>query len=184
MPFATQIDRSGRLLVRRRFAVFPLLLLVSWVAMTFTHELGHVVGGWVGGATLTDFDLVPWRMPYSLHAPDPMPLLTLWAGPTLGVLIPTLLALALRQRWAWFVADFCMVANGGYLALAWISGDRYLDTARLLDAGAHPATITLYCMVTIGIGYVRFRSDCGRYLRPSEPPENAAAGAAGAVAEQ
>lgn len=139
--------------------MFALLLLVSWVTMVTTHEIGHLVGGWAGGGTLTDYDLAPWRLPYSLHSPDPKPLLTLWAGPVLGVLVPLALALAIRQRWSWFVADFCLLANGCYLALAWLSGDPHLDTPRLLNAGAHPVTVAIYCGLTIAIGYVRFRSD-------------------------
>lgn len=142
-----------------------MLILVAWVVMTFTHEIGHVVGGWVGGAKLTDLDLAPWRMPYSLHSPDPHPLLTLWSGPLLGVLIPLSIAPLIRHRWAWFVADFCLLANGAYLALAWIAGDRFLDTPRLLQAGSHPITIALYCLITIGFGYTRFRNDCAAVLR-------------------
>ncbi|WP_237607483.1 hypothetical protein [Roseimaritima sediminicola] len=145
------------------------MLVVSWVVMAFTHEAGHLLGGMVCGATLTDFDLAPWRMPYSLHAPDPHPLVTLWAGPLFGVAAPLLVAAILRKSWGWFVADFCLLANGGYLALAWVSGDPFLDTPRLLDAGAHPATIVLYCVATIGTGYVRFRSDCRQVLSPSPP---------------
>ena len=106
-------------------------------------------------------------MPYSLHSPDPHPLVTLWAGPLLGVAVPLALATLIRTRWAWFIADFCLIANGGYLALAWLSGDRYLDTPRLLDAGAHPAFIALFCCFTIVLGYVRFRADCTLYLAPS-----------------
>ncbi|TWU51541.1 hypothetical protein [Rubripirellula reticaptiva] len=134
--------------------------------MTTTHECGHMIGGMTCGATLTDFDLAPWRMPYSLHSPDPNPLVTLWAGPIFGIAVPTFLAAIIRKRWAWFIADFCLIANGGYLALASLSGDRFLDTPRLLDAGAHPATIVIYCMLTIGIGYIWFRSDCIHYLAP------------------
>lgn len=74
------------------------------------------------------------------------------------------------RKLSWFVADFCLVANGGYLTLAWLSGDRFLDTPRLLDAGAEPATIVLYCLLTIGTGYVWFRSDCMHYL--SAQPES------------
>ncbi|QDV61047.1 MraY-like glycosyltransferase [Crateriforma conspicua] len=134
--------------------------------MTMTHEFGHIVGGMACGATLTDFDLAPWRMPYSLHSPDPHPLVTLWAGPLLGVAVPFIGAALVRKRWAWFIADFCLIANGGYLALAWLSGDRFLDTPRLLAAGAHPGSIVVYCMVTIGVGYVWFRSDCIHFLAP------------------
>lgn len=141
-------------------ATFVVLLVVSWIVMTFTHETGHVIGGWISGATLTDLDLAPWRMPYSLHSPDPHPLVTLWSGPVLGVLVPLALAAVIRRPWVWFIADFCLLANGIYLALAWASGDRFLDTPRLLDAGAVPLSIVLYCTLTIGSGYVRFRKDC------------------------
>lgn len=101
----------------RRYAIFAALLAFSWIVMTITHECGHIVGGMACGATLTDFDLVPWRMPYSLHSPDPQPLVTLWAGPLLGVVVP-------------------------------------------LTA----ASIVVYCVLTIGIGYIWFRSDCIHYL--------------------
>ncbi|MGB7326727.1 MAG: hypothetical protein WBD31_17765 [Rubripirellula sp.] len=135
--------------------------------MTTTHEIGHLVGGWCGGATLTEFAIAPWRLPFSLHSPDPNPRLTLWAGPLLGAFGPFGVAAVIRRRWAWFIADFCMLANGCYLALAWISGDRFLDTPRMLAAGVAPAAIAAYCVVTISIGYARFRADCITLLCPS-----------------
>lgn len=148
----------------KRIALFVVLLIVSWVTMVATHEGGHIFGGLAGGGTLVDYDLAPWRMPYSFFAPDPYPLVTLWAGPLLGVLVPIMVAGIARKPWLWFIADFCLLANGIYLALAWLSGDRLLDTPRLLNAGADPATLLVFCYVTIGIGYLRFRSDCFRYL--------------------
>ncbi|MCM2374821.1 hypothetical protein NB063_29705 [Rhodopirellula sp. ICT_H3.1] len=134
--------------------------------MTLTHESGHLIGGAASGATLTDYDVVPWRMPYSLHAPDPHPLVTLWAGPVLGVLFPLMFAVLVRRSWGWFIADFCLIANGGYLALSWISGDHFLDTPRLLAAGTHPLFIIVFCVLTMGLGYPWFRSDCVRVLTP------------------
>jgi hypothetical protein len=128
--------------------------------MTFTHEMGHVIGGWCCGGTLTDADLLPWHLPYSIFNPDPKPLVTLWCGPLLGVLVPLAVASLVRRNWMWFIANFCLVANGAYLATAWLSGDRYLDTPKLLEHGASPITIALYCLLTIGIGYVRFRRSC------------------------
>jgi len=159
-------------LLKQRVVNFVLLLAASWLVMTFTHECGHILGSFASGATFMDFDLAPWRKPYSLHSPDPHPLVTLWAGPLCGVGAPVLFSAWIRKRWVWFLADFCLIANGGYLALAWVSGDRHLDTPRLLDAGANPATIVLYCIVTIGAGYVWFRSDCIHFLAPlSTPPD-------------
>ena len=118
-------------------------------------------------------------MPYSLHSPDPHPLVTLWAGPLLGVASPLMVASIIRKRWAWFIADFCLLANGGYIALAWLSGDRFLDTPRLLAAGASPVSIVVYCLSAIGLEYVWFRSDCIYYLdskptsgEPSDAPES------------
>lgn len=146
-------------------------LLLSWVVMTLTHELGHLFGGWLGGATLVEFDLTPWRLPFSLHQPDPHPLLTLWSGPLLGVLLPLLLAAAIGRPWAWFVADFCLIANGSYLAAAWVSGDPHLDTPRLMQAGANPLWVGLYCLVTIGVGYLRFRRDCVNHFEAATAAE-------------
>ena len=151
-----------------RWVEFGALLVASWCVMVFTHEAGHLVGGWLGGATLVEADLRPWRLPYSIHRPDPRPLMTLWSGPVLGVAMPVSAALTARHRWAWFVADFCVLANGVYLTVAWGSGDRFLDTPRLLNAGAHPATIALFCVATIAIGYVRFRVDCRRVISGAE----------------
>ena len=128
--------------------------------MTTTHEIGHLLGGWLSGATLTDVELAPWRLPYSLHQPDPHPLTTLWFGPLFGVAAPCVVGLLVRRSAIRFVADFCLLGNGLYLALAWISTDRFLDTQRLLEAGASRTTIVLFCLMTIGLGYVRFRQDC------------------------
>jgi hypothetical protein len=149
----------------KRLGKLAVLLLVSWCVMTFTHEFGHVVGGWLGGGTLQEVDLVPWRLPYSIFEPDPRPLLTLWSGPLLGVFVPWIAALLVRRNGIWFIAYFCMLANGVYLAGAWISGDRFLDTPRLLEHGAHPATIVLYCAITIGVGYHGLRRCCLQILR-------------------
>lgn len=138
------------------------LLTVSWFVMTLTHELGHIIGGWCSGGKLQQVDLLPWHLPYSIFDPDPLPLVTLWCGPILGVLVPLAVALLVRRDWMWFVAHFCVLANGIYIAAAWFSADRYLDTPQLLAHGAHPLTIALYCTLTIGFGYCAFRRSCLR----------------------
>lgn len=122
--------------------------------MTFVHESGHIICGYVCGGTLQNADLVPWHLPYSIFEPDPHPLVTLWGGPILGVVIPTTVAFAIRSERMWFIAHFCILANGAYIAAAWVSGDRYLDTPKLLEHGASPILISIYCLLTIGFGYV------------------------------
>lgn len=138
--------------------------------MVVVHECGHLVGGVLGGGTLVEAELRPWRLPHSLFVPDPKPLVTLWSGPVMGVALPMVMALVVPRAWrvkrpAWFIADFCLLANGTYLALAWLSGDRFLDTPRLLAAGASPVAIAAYCVLTIGFGYRRFRADVVAVLR-------------------
>lgn len=128
--------------------------------MTFVHESGHVVCGLACGGTLTSVDLLPWHLPYSLFEPDPHPLVTLWGGPIFGAVVPVLFAVVFRAKWLWFIAHFCVLANGAYIATAWFTGDQYLDTPKLLEHGAHPASIAAYCLVTIGVGYVGFRKQC------------------------
>ena len=143
-----------------RYLRFAVLLVTAWTVMVTTHEVGHLLGGHLGGASLTDFDLAPWRLPYSLHQPDPHPKVSLWAGPLIDCLVPALVAGVAQSLYAWFVADFCVLANGGYLALAFASDDRYLDTTRMLDVGTNPATIVAFCLLTVPVGYIRFRRDC------------------------
>ncbi|WDQ19479.1 hypothetical protein [Rhodopirellula sp. P2] len=141
--------------------------------MTQTHELGHVVGGWIGGATLIEVDLRPWQLPYSIHSPDPSPLITLWSGPLLGVVVPVAFAIVANRRAWWFVADFCLLANGTYLALAWFSGEAFLDASRLFQAGASKLMVATYCLLTIGVGYPRFRNDCIWMLGSASKPPTA-----------
>jgi hypothetical protein len=150
---------------QQRVATLGLLLAIAWCTMVLTHEMGHILSGWAAGGTLRAVELAPWKLPYSLFQPDPHPLLTLWGGPLLGVAVPLLAALLIRQTWSWFIAYFCVLANGTYLACGWMAGDRYLDTARMLEHGTHPGWIAIYCVATIGFGYVGFRRQCQKILR-------------------
>jgi hypothetical protein len=85
------------------------------------------------------------------------------------VILPLGIALAVRRQWLFFIAYFCVLANGTYLATAWLAGGNkeFLDTPQLLAHGAHPATVAVYCVVTIGVGYIGFRRQCIRMLRPT-----------------
>jgi hypothetical protein len=136
------------------------LVLLAWCVMTFTHELGHLLGGWASGGQLQHAELRPWKLPHSHFEPNPRPLITLWAG-------PLTLAAILKRPWAWFVANFCLLANGCYLATSWVSGEPFLDAPRLIKEGASPLSLVLYCLVTIGFGYWRFRANCVQVLSDS-----------------
>ncbi len=144
----SKFNKAGRLAI---------LLVISWCVMTMSHELGHIVAGRLGGGRLVQFDIAPWRLPYSFFDPDPRPLVTLWSGPILGSIGPLLLAVLVRRSSAWFVACFCMLANGLYLAVAPLTSDSYLDTTKLLEHGASPIAIAAFCVATIVPGYLGIR---------------------------
>ena len=42
-----------------RMVVFAALLIVSWCVMVWTHEAGHLMGGWCCGAQLTVAEVRP-----------------------------------------------------------------------------------------------------------------------------
>ncbi len=120
--------------------------------MTFTHEVGHIVGGLCCGGTLSEADLLPWHLPYSFFDPDPFPRITLWSGPILGVVVPLAGAFIFRRDWVWLIAYFCLLANGAYIGVAWFSPADQLDTTKLLNHGVHPSAIFLYSAITISAG--------------------------------
>ncbi len=157
---------GGEVAIANRVSKLVALLIAAWCVMTFVHESGHILCGWASGGTLTAVDLLPWHLPYSVFQPDPHPLVTLWGGLILGVVIPSSCALVIRTDWAWFIAHFCTLANGAYIATAWATRDGYLDTTKLLEHGAHPASIAVYCVVTIAVGYIGFRRQCVLVLSP------------------
>ncbi|MEM7477058.1 MAG: hypothetical protein AAF483_18905 [Planctomycetota bacterium] len=143
-----------------------LLIALAWVVMTTTHELGHIVAGCACGGTLASYSLSPISLPFSIFEPDPHPLVTLWSGPILGASVPVLIAWLFKHSYAMFIGYFCLLANGVYIGCAWFSGDQYLDTPKLLEHGASHASILIYCLITIGFGYLGFRHQCMTILKP------------------
>lgn len=97
------------------------LLGASWLGMQIVHELGHVLGTWATGGSVTHVELKPWTISRTDVSPNPRPLVVAWAGPLFGVLLPVVLwlaACAARRSWDYllrFFAGLCLVANGAYI---------------------------------------------------------------------
>jgi hypothetical protein len=137
--------------------------------MTVTHELGHVTGGLIGGATLIELQLRPWHLPHSMFAGDKHPLATLWAGFALGCVVPLLVAAIVRHQACWFVAWFCVLANGAYLLFGYFSGDGELDSTKMIRAGAHPIALLGAAAVMLVVGYIKFRKSCVSLMSGAMP---------------
>ena len=129
------------------------LLPLCWLLMQAVHELGHVAAAVATGGTISRVVLHPLTISRTDLAENPHPLLAVWAGPVVGVLLPAFalaVSLAARFRWSFFVrffAGFCLVANGAYIGAGSFAGIG--DCGEMLGLGT-PA----WCMWAFGVAGV------------------------------
>lgn len=133
-----------------------IVLLLAWLLMQGVHELGHVVGAWL---TSGEVERLVWH-PLTISRTDlvhnPQPLLVVWAGPLLGVLLPlaiwAILAV-LRVPLAWmaqFFAGFCLLANGLYIGVGSLDGIG--DAGDMLRHGSPIWTLWLFGLAIVPAG--------------------------------
>lgn len=98
-------------------------LSLCWFSMMAVHELGHVVGAIATGGRVERVVLHPLTISRTDVSPNPSPMLVVWAGPIIGVVLPLGLLLAARVgRFKWtyliqFFAGFCLIANAAYIGV-------------------------------------------------------------------
>ena len=134
--------------------------------MTVTHELGHVLAGLLGQGKLLDLELRPWRLPHSQFVGDRFPLITVWAGPVLGSLVPLAMACLVQRKAVWFIAWFCLLANGLYLFLGLFSDGSELDTRKMIRAGTPTTVVAFIAAAAAAFGYWKFRQIVIEMLQP------------------
>ncbi len=123
-------------------------LPLCWLAMMDVHELGHVVGAVATGGRVEKVVLDPLTISRTDVLPNPNPLLVVWAGPIVGVLLP--LGLLLTAKWAtfkWayllqFFAGLCLIANGAYIGAG--SFGRIGDAGDILRHGSPLSLLWLF----------------------------------------
>jgi hypothetical protein len=141
----------------RRAAHFLAVVALSWLLMQVVHELGHVLGSSLSGGTVERVVLHPLTISRTDIADDPRPLLTLWAGPVMGVVLPLIGILLARRcgpslsRDLRFFAGFCPIANGAYVGYG--SFDGIGDAGELLRHGAPLWSLWLFGAATIVAGF-------------------------------
>ena len=103
--------------------LFSLSVLAGcWLAMMGVHELGHVLGGFLTGGTVSRVVLHPLSISRTDLSVNPCPAIVVWAGPVFGVLLPMLCLLTARKLcWSQaklmqFFVGFCLISNGAYIA--------------------------------------------------------------------
>ena len=131
-------------------------MLLAWLWMQIVHELGHCFAVWLTGGSVERVVLHPLAISRTDVDPNPQPLLVVWAGPVVGVLLPLAiwgLAVAARWRLAWllrFFAGFCLLANGLYIGVG--SLERIGDAGDMLRHGSPTWTLWLFGIVTAPVG--------------------------------
>ena len=150
-------------------------LLGSWLGMQDVHELGHVAAAWLSGGRVSKVVLDPLTMSRTDLAENPRPLIVVWGGPTLGVVLPLALwlicSLAPRGRGIKgegaavdsgravglpgtfvlrFFAGFCLIANGAYIGAG--SFTHIGDAGEMLKHGTARWHLWLFAALTAPTG--------------------------------
>jgi hypothetical protein len=131
-------------------------VLGSWLGMQAVHEFGHVLGAWLTGGQVAKVVLYPLTISRTDLAENPHPLVVVWCGPVLGVVLPLILwgmATGLRMPGAFvlrFFAGFCLIANGAYIAFG--SFDRVGDCESMVRYGSSLWQLWFFGLVTVPLG--------------------------------
>jgi hypothetical protein len=131
-------------------------LLVSWLGMQAVHEFGHVLGAWLTGGDVARVVLHPLTISRTDLAHNPQPLIVVWLGPVVGVLLPLAMwfvAALVRMPGAFllrFFAGFCLIGNGAYIGVG--SFDGIGDCGAMLRHGSALGQLWLFGVVTVPCG--------------------------------
>lgn len=143
--------------LRIRQAVFvATFMYYCWLMMQVMHELGHVVFTVLPGGEVEKVVLHPFAFSRTDVSVNPRPLLQVWGGPLVGVVLPLAIwgaaclfrpgSLALFR----FFAGFCCITNGAYIGFGPnVTG---LDTQVMLSLGCARWQLVLFGLVMIGMG--------------------------------
>lgn len=147
---------GGRLIHVHQSILIGSTVLGSWLGMQAVHEFGHVCGAWLTGGRVSRVVLHPLTISRTDLSENPSPLVVVWAGPAVGVLLPLALWLAaaavgipgafvLR-----FFAGFCLLTNGLYIGVG--SFEQVGDCGEMLRHGSAPWQLWLFGAVAAPIG--------------------------------
>ncbi|MHB8899948.1 MAG: M50 family metallopeptidase [Thermoguttaceae bacterium] len=131
-------------------------LPLCWLAMQAIHELGHVAIALATGGVIEKVVLHPLTISRTDSSGSFHPLLVVWAGPVIGVVVP-LAVLALfevaRAPWRYLVRFFagtCLIANGAYIGAGSFHGIG--DAGDLLRLGSPMGSLGAFGLVTVAPG--------------------------------
>ena len=155
-----EFKQNKKRLFANQILFYLLILSLCWLLFQVVHEFGHVLGAVVSGGTVQTVILHPLVISRTDVAPNPSPLVVVWAGPIMGSLIPLVTAMALhRVHSTWptalkFFAGFCLIANGAYIGLACF--DQVGDCRVMIQNGTPVWQMLTFGLVTVSIGFLNW----------------------------
>ncbi len=170
---SVNVSPEGFPLSWRRPITSVLLLLICWYSMMATHELGHVLAGWLSSHEISEFSFPLIGFSETSMNVYPRPAWVVWSGFASGVLSPLVVWLLTKRfkpemaRACQFVLGFCLLANGGYLGFGWI--DRVGDIDELLIHGT-----PVWLLMIIGVALILWGRWCWVRLNTPSPKPPAA----------
>jgi hypothetical protein len=142
-------------------------VLGSWLGMQDVHELGHVAAAWLTGGRVSKVVLDPLTISRTDLAENPRPLIVVWGGPILGVILPIALWLTARAvrlpQFFWFPSPLAGEGSG-------VRGPEVTEAA----ARGLPGTFVLrffagFCLIAngsyLGAGSFTHIGDAGEMLK-------------------
>jgi mannose/fructose/N-acetylgalactosamine-specific phosphotransferase system component IIC len=124
--------------------------------MMAVHEAGHVLHARLSGATVPAVSVPLAGFSITELSTNPHPHFVAWGGPVWGSMLPVLAwAMLWRKRWpgwriAQFFAGFCLIANGVYLGVGWVTGAG--DAGDIVSHGTPVAVLVGFGVVVAGAG--------------------------------
>jgi hypothetical protein len=132
-------------------------LLGSWLGMQAVHESGHALGAVLTGGEIVTIVLHPLTISRTELIENPHPLVVVWAGPWVEVLLPLMLWGLLAATGcpgafiARFFAGFCLIANGAYLGVGSFLGTG--DCGEMLRHGSSVWVLRVFRVVVVPVGF-------------------------------
>ncbi len=127
-----------------------------WLMMQVIHELGHVVSTIISGGQVEKVVLHPLTFSRTDVSLNPHPLIQIWGGPIVGVILPmAALAIAHLIHTNYlllfrFFAGFCCIANGVYIGFG--PNTTGLDTQVMLFLGCERWQLILFGLPILALG--------------------------------
>ncbi len=154
----------GMFMMKRMHQVLLIgtFLPLCWLLMQAVHEFGHVAVTVATGGSVTSVVLHPLTISRTDSSGSLHPLLVVWAGPVIGVVVPIVMLAIVKVakvRWDYLVQFFagtCLIANGAYIGVGSFQGIG--DAGDLLRHGSPVWPLWLFGTVTVPLGLYLWNS--------------------------